>query len=362
MRWLMLIPVSVLSLGVALAEEPVPPPGLAFVYAVTTSGGQAPVTSIYVQEVSTGQRRLLYRDTQEANRALLKIGGSDLVGAGRAVPGRGVYVLMGPATAPDPSAHLDVMSRLPIAGDLAREAVPERVFPLPLSFSLASPYGLWNRAPAFAVSPDGSRFALSVLRVGASVLPRPTVRILGSSGEEEWRIPLESADLYVSDLAFSPDSSLLAYCVLPLGDEHTLDKAMLPKAGVYLADTSAHTTRFLYPGFADAIAWGPKPEQITVSLRVGDIWSTRHVGVVLRAASGQKVKELSLRGGVSAIAWSGDGRWLAAQTLYQDRQQVWIYHVSVGWGQPVKLEVQAGERLCLLGWAEVATATRTPQP
>jgi hypothetical protein len=354
MRYLLLLAGCMLALAAAAPAEEPPPAGLNVVYAVTATTQRQMLSAIYAYEPSSGAHRLLYRDSPEGNRLLLKIAGSDLVGAARAVPPRDLYLVRGPTTAPSVTAPGDAITRLRLSEEAARQAVPERVLPLPLCFSLESAYGLWNRAPIFAVAPEADVFAIYALRVGETKLPRPTIRILSASGAEVWQLPLDHQDLYVTDLAFSATGKLLAYGVMPLGDEHTLDEALLPKAGLYLADLDAHTTRFLCPGFVDAIAWGPKPDQITIAARVGDIWSTQDIGAVLALPSGRKVAEFSLRGAVTSLAYSDDAQWLAAGTLYRGSQQIWIYPVAQGWGQQVKVEAQTGERVALLGWARLS--------
>jgi hypothetical protein len=356
MRSITLLALCLLVCGLAAGQEN-PPAGLQVVYALTATTQKQMLSAIYAYEPASGLRSLLYRDTPEGSRLLLKMGGSDLQGVARAIPPGDVYAVMGPTTAPGGATPSDAVSRIRLGGEATKPATPERVFPLPLCFSLASAYGLWNRAPVFAVSPDATRFAVYALRVGEVRLDRPTIRLLSASGAEEWRIPLDHPDLYVADLAFSPDGGSLAYSVMPQGDEHTLDEALLPKAGVYLADIPARTTRQLYPGFVDAVAWGPRPDQITAAARVGDFWSTRYIGLVLALPLGRKVREFSLRGAVTALAYSDDGEWLAVAAHYQRAERIWIYPVSGGWGQQAKIEPQSGERIALLGWARLALQT-----
>ena len=347
------------ALLASAAEEPAPPPGQDIVYAVTTMG-KVPVTAIYALEIGTGMRRLLYRDTEDASRVILKQGSSDILGAGRATPVKDVYVIVGPPVAPDNPAHLDAISRLRFPDETGKQAAPEPVLPLPLSFSESSAYHLWNRAPVFAVSSDGGKFAVFVLRIGETRLERPAIRIIPIAGEE-WRVPLPDSGLYIADLAFSPDAKLLAYSVMPQGDEHTLDEAHLPIAGLYLADLSARTTRMLYAGFIDAVAWGPKPDQITVAARVGDFWSTKHVGAVISISSGQKLREFSLRGPVVALAYSEDAQWLAAETV-GGGQRIWVYPVAGGWGRQAPVSTETGGRISLLGWVRIAALGGAASP
>jgi hypothetical protein len=351
MRWLAVLVVALLGTAAfAAEEEDTPSRGLDIVYAVTTMA-KTPVTAIYAAE-ATGLRRLLYRDADEANHVIVKIASSDLLGAARALPPRDIFAVMGPAVAPEIPGHMDAIVRLRVPEQRGTPVAPEPVLPIPLSFSLDTPYHLWNRAPLFAVSADGATFAVHVLRVGERPLELPTIRIIPTAGEE-WQIPLPGKNYYASDLAFSPDGKLLAYSVLPLGDEHTLDTSQLPTAGLYLADIAARTTRLVHPSFVDALAWGPKLDQVTIASRSGDFWSTRYVASVIAVPSGRKTREFSLHGAVSALAYSDDAKWLAVQALDQT-QQIWIYQVSGDWGRPIALRSDPGGRLALLGWARLA--------
>lgn len=165
---------------------------------------------------------------------------------------------------------------------------------------------------------------------------------------------LDQEGLYVADLAWSPDGKSLAYVVMPQADEHTLDEALLPKAGVYLADIATRTTRLLHPCYADALAWGPRPDRLTVAVRPGDIWSPRHVVRVLTLPSGKRIEEFSVHGQASALAYSDDAQWLAVQTQRDGRQQIWLYPAAGGWGRLFYDLSQQDSRLSLLGWARVA--------
>jgi hypothetical protein len=323
--------------------------------------GTVPVTAVYALEPKSGLRQLLYRDIDEENQIILKVGGSDIAGAGRTSAPRDVFVLTGPAVAPESPTQMDAISRMRFPEETGRQAVPERILPLPLSFGDAE-YHLWNRAPIFAVSADAGLFALCVTRIGGARLEKPTIRVISPAGTE-WRNALPGSDLYVSDMAFSPDAKLLAYSVLPLGDEHTLDRSRLPLAGLYVTDLAAQTTRLLYPGFIDAIAWGPKPEQITVSQRVGDFWSTAYSAVVVGATTGLKATETSLRGPTTALAYSDDARWLAAGTVGSE-QRIWVYPVAGGWGKQAPISTETGGRIALLGWVRIPpiAAAAAPEP
>jgi hypothetical protein len=348
-----------LVLPAGAAEEIAPPAGLDIAYAVTTMG-TVPVTAVYALEPKSGLRRLLFRDTDETNRIILKSGGSDIAGAGRTAAPKDVYVLTGPAVAPELPAQMDAISRLRFPDEAGKQAAPERVIPLSLSFGDTSAYHLWNRAPVFALSADAGVFAVCVTRIGETRLGKPTIRVISPAGAE-WRVALPGSDLYVSDLAFSPDAKLLAYSAMPMGDEHTLDRSRLPLAGLYMADLAAQTTKLLYSGFIDAIAWGPKPEQVTVSQRVGDIWSTACSAAVVSVVTGLKVKEFSLHGPTVGLAYSDDAQWLAAETVERD-QRIWVYPVAGGWGKQAPISTETGGRIALLGWVRIPPMAATAAP
>ena len=220
------------------------PPGASVVYGISERGEGTPVTALYAQEVTSGSRRELYRDQDEANRILIRIAASGILGAGRATPPGEVYFLMGPTRVSDMSACTDALCRLQIRAE-GEPMAPERLFPVPFCFSDASPYGLWNRAPNFAVSADGVHFAVPAMRVGETRLERTSIRVLSIDGEEVWRIPLEDERLHVADLAWSPNGARLAYIVMPYGDEHTLDEALLRSAAVFLVDIYSSTAQLL---------------------------------------------------------------------------------------------------------------------
>ena len=326
-----------------------PPSRQLLVYAVTTTTQTPSVTSIYTHETGSPTTRLVYRDSDKQQRILVKIGSSDVLGVARAVPPNDIYLVMGPPTA-DPARPQDALCRLRLAA-AAQAYAPEPLFPLPLCFSDASPYAMWNRAPLLAVSNDAKRFALTALRVGETRLDRPAIRILSSQGSEEWQLLLEDRDLYVADLAWSPDGKALAYLVMPLGDDHTLDENLLPKAGVYLADTEARTTRLLHHCYGDALAWHPHANRLAVAVRGGDFWGVRWLVRLLALPSGEKVEEFSLPGPASALAYSDDGDWLAVQASAKNRWQIWLYPTAGDWGRLLFEPPEADGRLALLGWA-----------
>jgi hypothetical protein len=204
------------------------------------------------------------------------------------------------------------------------------------------------------VAEDGKRIALPALRAGNEHFDLPSIRVLTGEGIEQWRIPLEHRDFYVADLAWSPDGKLLAYLVMPMGDVHTLDDALLPKAGLYLADIGARTTRLLHHCYADAVTWGPKSNRITAAVRLGGFWGSSFVVQVVSLQTGKKVEELSLPGPASSLAYSDDDKWLAAQIMHGNSQQIRLYPASEGWGKSF-YELPSGEgRLSLLGWARLS--------
>lgn len=328
------------------------PAALHLVYAVTKAGEGLPSTTLYVHQVSSGQRSAFYRDRDEESRVLVKIAGSDVLGAARAIPPRDVYVMVGPAAVERSATCSDTLTRLRIAAS-DQEASSDPLFLVPLCFSEASPYGLWNRAPVFAVSRTAERTALSALRIGDTKLDGPAIRVLSREGAEEWQVSLGHRDLYLADLVWSPDSDSLAYLVMPLGDVHTLDEALLPKAGIYLADISKKASRHLYHCYGDALAWGPKPNCITVAARTGDFWGTGSVIRVIQLPSGRRIEEYSVPGRTSAIAYSDNNQWLSVQTRHDHAQQLWLYAASGGYGR-LFCQVQNEEgRLALLGWARL---------
>jgi Tol biopolymer transport system component len=303
---------------------------------------------------------MLYRDASEKDQILTKIAGSDLVGSAHTAPPRDIYVMMGEATAADVATCADALCRLRIADKAEEQDEPEPILVIPLCFSDASPYGLWNRAPIFAVTPDGERIALQALRAGDVRFARPAIRVLASDGREEWRIALEEQDLYVADLAWSPDGKSLAYLVMPQGDVHTLDEALLPRAGLYLADLEARTTRLVYRCYGRALAWGPRQDRVTVAARARDIWDETYIAQVIVVRSGKKVEEFSLPPRVAALAYSDDGRWLAVQSAQGDRQQIWFYPSSEGWARLFHQVSQQEGRMSLLGWARTSAPEAQP--
>ncbi len=329
---------------------PEPSPDLKLVFAITKPTEKPPVTTIFTYDLKTDTRTEIYRDTGKADHILLKIASSDLLGASRCLLPGEVYAIIGPPSAQPGAGPSDYLSRLHIGSPAEGW---QHLLPIPLSFSEASPYGVWNRAPIFAISPMTDRIAFTALRVGAVKLDRPAIRILTLAGVEEWQLPLPSSDFYVTDLAWSPDGSQLAYCLLPLGDEHTLDESLLPKAGIYLAELATHTVSFVYPCYGEAIAWGTKPNRIIVTTHRGDIWGPADRAQAVALPEGQKVEEYSLAGSGEALSCA-DGDWLAVQIARNNKQEIWLYPGAGGLGRRVYEQTQTEGRLALLGWVRTA--------
>jgi len=346
--------------GMPSAEGAAPAAGMGLVYAITEAAAGPRTTTVYLHAADSGERRTLYRDASDENRILLRIAASDVVGAARTVPPGDVYLIMGEASMGDLSMGADALCRLRVAAAGEEQAPPEPILVIPLCFSDASPYGLWNRAPIFAVSPGAKRVALYALRAGDVRFAGPAIRVLAADGTEEWRIMLDDPALYVADLAWSPDGRFLAYTVMPQGDEHTLDDALLPKAGLYLADLDVRTTWLVHRCYADAVAWGPSPDRVTVAARANDFWSQRYVAQVVSARSGERIEEFSLPSRVSAAAYSSDGKWLAVQAASGDSQQIWLYPSTEGWGQLFHEVAAESGRLSLLGWGGATGAEVEP--
>lgn len=340
----------------AASGLPEPNPDFKLVFSVTKSTEKPPTTAIFTYDLKSSNRTEVYRDTGKADHILLKIAGSDLLGAGRCLLPGDIYLIMGPPSVQPGASSSDYLSRLSIGSPAEGW---QRLLPIPLSFSEASPYGLWNRAPIFAISPSADRIAFTARRVGATKLDRPIIRVLTLAGVEEWQLPLPSSDFYVTDLAWSPDGSRLVYCLLPLGDEHTLDESLLTKAGVYLADMATRTVSFVYPCYGEAIAWGPKPNRIIVAVRRGDVWGPADLAQVVALPSGQKVEEFSIVGSAQALAYK-EADWLAVQISREGRQEIWLYPGAGGLGHRVYEQLQAEGRLALLGWARVDDEAAAP--
>ncbi len=329
------------------------------VLALTQPTERPPVTAVFLLDMKSGVRRELYRDDDGDRRLLVKIAGSDVLGAARVIKGSEIYAMRGPAEVDSPAACSDTLSRLRLGSEQAGGQW-EPVFSVPLCFSKASPYGLWNRAPLFSLSPDGNRTAMPVLRVGAAALNRPAIRVLSASGAEEWKFPLPGKWMRVADLAWSPTGTQLAYAVAPEADEHTLDKDQVAAAGLYLADVEARTTRRVHQSPAQAVAWGPKPDQITAAFLPAAATGGAPVVSVIRLPQGDKIEEFSLTGLVQALVYSEDCHWLAVQSQQGEHQMIWLYRASGGWGHKV-LDLTTSEgRLALLGWAEDSGFQSTP--
>ncbi len=333
-------------------------PDLKLVLALTQPTERPPVTAVFVLDIKSGVRREIYRDEGDS-RLLVKIAGSDVLGAARVIKGSEIYAMRGPAEVDSPAACSDTLSRLRLGSGRA-ESRWEPVFSVPLCFSVASPYGLWNRAPIFSVSPDGSRTAMPVLRIGEAALDQPAIRVLSASGAEEWKFPLPGKWMRVTDLAWSPAGTQLVYAVAPEADEHTLDEAQVAAAGLYLADIEARTTRRFYQSAARAVAWGPEPNHITAAMCFDTALHATPVVSVIALPDGVKIEEFSVAGSVQALVYSEDFHWLAIQSQQGENQMIWLYRSSGGWGDRA-LELTTSEgRLALLGWAEDSGFESTP--
>jgi len=318
--------------------------------AVTKPTVNPPSTVLFLYDIATQSRTDFYVDSSMDRRVIVKIAGSDILGAGRAVGQRDIYVMMGPATVDPAGACSDTLSRLRLSGG---DSKWEPLFPVPLCFSDASPYGLWNRAPIFAVDRSQGRVALPAMRVGETKLESLSIRLLSATGAEEWRFPLPGRWSHVTDLAWSPNGKHLAYAVLPEGDEHTLDESQLPSAGIYLADIGTRTTRLIYHCFANALAWGPRTGQITIAVHLKDIWGPASVIRVISVPDGKKVEEFSAPAAIQALTYTDDAQWLAVQSVVAGGQVISLFPATGGWGRQV-YELPAGQgRLSLLGWVRV---------
>jgi hypothetical protein len=313
--------------------------------AVTQPTEMPPATTISLLDPRSGALSDLYLDPQAGRHVLVRIAGSDLLGSARAVPPADVYAFIGPSVA-DPHA-LDALSvlRVPRPGV---QAAWKPVLEVPLSFSEASPYGLWNRAPLLAVSPRRDRAAVTALRIGERALAGPMIRVLSMYSTEEWQLPLAKG-LRVVDLSWSPDGKQLAYALSPEGDEHTLDDSLLPEAGIYLADVAARTSSRLHHCYPAAVAWPPKGDRITIAVRP-DVWGPAGVVRTVAFPGGKRLEEFSVAGSAEALAWSDDGRWLAVQLSGKGVQVVQVRASSGGWGRDIFRLPAAEGRLALLGW------------
>ncbi len=334
-------------------------PDLKLVLALTDTAQHPPVTSLSLHDIKSGAGQSIYQDGAGDRRVLVRIASSDVRGTVRVTGGSIVYAMRGPVEVDSQAACSDALSRLRLtAGGDAAEAEWEAIFPVPLCFSDASPYGLWNRAPLFAVSPDGSRVAVPALRIGDERLERPAIRVLSATGVEEWRLPLPGEWMEVADLAWSPDAKQLAYLVRAQADEHALGEADLSAVGLYLADVEARRTRRISDCRASSLAWGPERDRITVALETPTGPKGGGLISVLRLQDGVEVEEFSANGTVTALAYSDDLQWLAVQATVRDQQIIWLYHASGGWARRVyQLPTSAG-RLSLVGWASDAGTDR----
>jgi len=339
---------AALALGTVNALAAEPDSDLRLVIAVTQPTEMPPATTISLLDPRSGAVSELYRDPKAGRHLLVKIAGSDVLGSARAAPPADIYAFVGPTVA-DPGA-LDALSvlRVPRPG---AQAAWKQVLEVPLSFSEASPYGLWNRAPLLAVSPRQDRAAITALRIGERALAGPMIRVLSMYGTEEWQLAVGKG-LRVVDFAWSPDGKQLAYALSPEGDEHTLEEPLLPQAGVYVADVAARTSSFLQHCYPVAVAWPPKGDRITIAVQP-DVWGTAGVVRTIAFPGGKRSEEFSVAGSAEALAWSDDGRWLAVQLAEKGVQVVQVRPSPGGWGRDI-FRLPAGDgRLALLGWVRL---------
>ncbi len=320
---------------------------LFLVYAVANSADPPSATSIYAPDPRSGERHLLYRD---AGRDIRISGGDRRRGAvplGRAAPPGDVFVVAEPTSEGGPSACPTRLTRIRFAGSAAEPAaVP--VLPLPLDIGEAPPAREPAKAPVFAVARDGRRFAFASSDTEGSVL-----RIVSSGGYEEWEIVLDHLPGRVADLAWSPDGKSLAFLLIPAGDEQAREGHRTPYAGLYVVQIDTGQPRLVHRCYADALAWGPGPDSITVAARPRGAQRTRHVLRRVALPSGMRVEEFSVEGSVSALSYSDDGQRLAVQSLKDDRQQIWLFQTSDGWGRRLYEVTEDEGRLSLLGWLQL---------
>lgn len=340
-----LLPLGALALcgPQALAAEP--ESALRLVIAVTQPTERPPATTISLLHPRSGTLSELYRDPKDGRRLLVKIAGSDALGSARTASLSDVYAFLGSPVAE--AGALDTLSvlRLPRPG---AQAAWKQVLEVPLSFSEASPYGLWNRAPLLAVSPRSGRAAITALRIGERALAGLTIRVLSMYGTEEWQLAIRKG-MRVVDFAWSPNGRQLAYALSPEGDEHTLDESLLPEAGIYIADAEARTTSPLHHCYPAAVAWAPKGEGLTVAVQP-DVWGPADVIRTISFPGGKRLEEFSVPGSAEALAWSDDGKWLAVQVSGKGAQVAQVRAYPDGWGNEV-FRLPAGKgRLALLGW------------
>jgi len=354
-----LLCLAALLLSGVSAPAAAPPADSRLAIAVTQPTERPPVTALYLLDPQSGAATESYRDPKAGLRLLVKMAGSDLLGAAEALLPSDIYALLGPAAA-DPGA-LDSLSLLRVPGP-GGQVSWKRVADLPLCFSEASPYGMWNRAPLLAVSPDRSRIAITAVRIGEKVLAGPTIRVLSMYNDQEWQLPLPGKDFRAVDLAWSADGTQLAYAVLPLGDEHTLDASRLPEAGVYLADIQNRTVRLFHHCYPAAVAWAPKGDRLSIAVQA-DVWSGAGIIRSVSLTNGKRTEEFSVAGAAQALAYSPDGRWLAIQVAETGSQTVQLRATSDGWARAI-YRLPAGDgRLVLLGWVRpprAAGAAATP--
>ena len=145
-----------------------PDANLRLVIAVTRAIDKPPTTTLSLLDPQSGAVSEVYRDPKEGRRVLSKIGSSDVIGSAGALPAQDVYAVIGPTVAQS-AGGLDAVSFLRIP-DIGGAAAWKQVLEIPLCYSEASAYGMWNRAPLLAISTSGNRAAVTALRVGERAL------------------------------------------------------------------------------------------------------------------------------------------------------------------------------------------------
>jgi hypothetical protein len=327
------------------------------VFAVTDTAAGSPSTSIYALDIASGKRRLLYRDADEQVHILSSVTGAGVTQAARIIPPSDAAVVLRQTPAESLAECPAALTRLRhIVGEGTPAADP--LFPLHMLADGGYAFGERGLGPIFAVSAGGERIAVFSADPAASAPENQAIWILSGSGSREWMIPLEGPSPQVADLAWSPDGRLLAYLVLPR-DGPGRGEAPTLEPGLYLADTVRKTKRLVYPCYAHVLAWGPGPRRITLaSLPRDPQRSSMRVLQIIALPSGKKTEEISVRGRVSALAYSDGYRRLAVQAEDADHQRIWLFRPTRGWGWGREICDLAREegRLSLLGWARRAEA------
>lgn len=342
------------SAGPGPAAAASAPAALGPVRAITDTAADGNATALYVYDQASRVWGELYRDQGHGRRMLLTSVGGDLAGAACTVSGDAAYVVTEALDAEDETASDAALFRLrfsSVGGDLSRELLFE-LSPAFLEGSAQSA-GL---APVFAVSADGRRIALPATETGEEDEPIATIRVLSADGEKLWRIPLADESLRVTDLAWSPDGSALAYTALAKPSINELQTANADGSGVYVTDVGARTHRLLHRCRADLVDWGPEADEIIVAARVSDSWGN-HVLRIVSAATGRKLEEFSVVGRPVALRCSPEGEALAVQALEGESQIIWLYDAPDEWPHAACELARNEGILSLVGWLRAADET-----